>query len=117
MQAALTGHLVLSTLHTNDAPATVSRLLDMGVDDYLLTSTRCRRAGAASGAYAAPAVANRTRSTKRRQRTSALHRVTPEPRPVVYKAVGLRAVQPHRFHQARLYRRNDAADRADPPPR
>ena len=39
VQAALTGHLVLSTLHTNDAPATVSRLLDMGVDDYLLTST------------------------------------------------------------------------------
>ena len=39
VQAALTGHLVLSTLHTNDAPATVSRLMDMGVDDYLLTST------------------------------------------------------------------------------
>jgi general secretion pathway protein E len=39
VQAALTGHLVLSTLHTNDAPATVSRLLDMGVEDYLLTST------------------------------------------------------------------------------
>ena len=39
MQAALTGHLVLSTLHTNDAPSTVTRLLDMGVEDYLLTST------------------------------------------------------------------------------
>lgn len=39
VQAALTGHLVLSTLHTNDAPSTVSRLLDMGVEDYLLTST------------------------------------------------------------------------------
>jgi general secretion pathway protein E len=39
VQAALTGHLVLSTLHTNDAPASVSRLLDMGVEDYLLTST------------------------------------------------------------------------------
>jgi general secretion pathway protein E len=39
VQAALTGHLVLSTLHTNDAPATINRLLDMGVEDYLLTST------------------------------------------------------------------------------
>jgi general secretion pathway protein E len=35
----LTGHLVLSTVHTNDAPSTVNRLLDMGVEDYLLTST------------------------------------------------------------------------------
>jgi general secretion pathway protein E len=39
VQSALTGHMVLSTVHTNDAPATVNRLLDMGVEDYLLTST------------------------------------------------------------------------------
>ncbi|MEE8544701.1 MAG: type II secretion system ATPase GspE [Alphaproteobacteria bacterium] len=39
VQAALTGHVVLSTLHTNNAAGTVSRLLDMGVEDYLLTST------------------------------------------------------------------------------
>ena len=39
VQAALTGHLVLSTVHTNDAPGAVTRLLDMGVEDYLLTST------------------------------------------------------------------------------
>ena len=39
VQSALTGHMVLSTLHTNDAPASINRLLDMGVDDYLLTST------------------------------------------------------------------------------
>ena len=39
VQAALTGHLVLSTVHTNDAAGGVTRLLDMGVDDYLLTST------------------------------------------------------------------------------
>jgi len=39
VQSALTGHLVLSTVHTNDAPSTMNRLLDMGVDDYLLTST------------------------------------------------------------------------------
>ena len=39
MQAALTGHLVLSTLHTNDAVATVSRLLEIGAPDYLLRAT------------------------------------------------------------------------------
>jgi general secretion pathway protein E len=39
IQSALTGHLVLSTLHTNDAPSSVTRLLEMGVEDYLLTST------------------------------------------------------------------------------
>ncbi len=39
VQSALTGHLVLSTLHTNDAAGSVTRLLDMGLEDYLLTST------------------------------------------------------------------------------
>ncbi|HMW16371.1 MAG TPA: GspE/PulE family protein [Accumulibacter sp.] len=39
IQAALTGHLVLSTLHTNDAPAAVTRLLDLGIPSYLLSAT------------------------------------------------------------------------------
>jgi len=39
VQAALTGHTVLSTLHTNDAASAVTRLLDMGVEPYLITST------------------------------------------------------------------------------
>jgi general secretion pathway protein E len=39
VQAALTGHLVLSTVHTNDAASAMTRLLDMGIEDYLLTST------------------------------------------------------------------------------
>ncbi|HSN20551.1 MAG TPA: GspE/PulE family protein [Usitatibacter sp.] len=39
VQAALTGHLVLSTLHTNDAPTSITRLLDLGVPAYLLNST------------------------------------------------------------------------------
>jgi general secretion pathway protein E len=38
VQSALTGHLVLSTLHTNDASGSIMRLLDMGIPDYLLTS-------------------------------------------------------------------------------
>ena len=39
IQAALTGHLVFSTLHTNDAPSALTRLLDMGVENFLLSST------------------------------------------------------------------------------
>nr|MBL8454768.1 type II/IV secretion system protein [Zoogloeaceae bacterium] len=39
IQAALTGHLVLSTLHTNDAPAAITRLLDLGVPPYLINAT------------------------------------------------------------------------------
>ena len=58
IQASLTGHLVLSTLHTNGAAATVTRLLEMGVEPYLLASSMAgvshsvsfeRRASIASG--------------------------------------------------------------------
>ena len=88
VQAALTGHLVLSTLHTNDAPATVSRLMDMGVDDYLLTSTLV-------GVLAQRLV--RTLCTHCREphvleadvaREIGLPRVGASERPTIYKAVG-----------------------------
>lgn len=64
MQSALTGHLVMSTVHTNSAPATVTRLIDLGVDEYLLNAaltsvmaqrlvrrlcSECRRLGPALG--------------------------------------------------------------------
>ena len=39
VEAALTGHLILSTLHTNDAPSTVTRLVDIGIANYLIVST------------------------------------------------------------------------------
>ncbi|MEI8364840.1 MAG: type II secretion system ATPase GspE [Parachlamydiaceae bacterium] len=39
VQSSLTGHLVLSTLHTNDAPSAITRLVDMGIEPYLLSST------------------------------------------------------------------------------
>jgi type II secretory ATPase GspE/PulE/Tfp pilus assembly ATPase PilB-like protein len=39
IRAALTGHLVFSTLHTNDAPSAITRLADMGVDNYLIVSS------------------------------------------------------------------------------
>jgi type IV pilus assembly protein PilB len=39
IQSSLTGHVVFSTLHTNDAPSTITRLIDMGVEPYLITAT------------------------------------------------------------------------------
>jgi general secretion pathway protein E len=39
IQASLTGHLVLATVHTNDSPSTVTRLIDMGVEPFLLSSS------------------------------------------------------------------------------
>src|SRR6185369_10439269 len=39
IEASLTGHLVFSTLHTNDAPSTITRLLDMGIEPFLLSAT------------------------------------------------------------------------------
>src|SRR5205814_1964114 len=39
VKAALTGHLVLSTLHTNDAPSTVNRLMNMGIEPFLVASS------------------------------------------------------------------------------
>ena len=39
VQASLTGHTVFSTLHTNDAPSTVTRMKDMGVPTFLITAT------------------------------------------------------------------------------
>jgi type IV pilus assembly protein PilB len=39
VKAAITGHLVLSTIHTNDAPSTVNRLVDMGIEPFMLSSS------------------------------------------------------------------------------
>ena len=47
VKAALTGHLVLSTLHTNDAPSTISRLLNMGIEPFLVTASVEPHPGAA----------------------------------------------------------------------
>jgi general secretion pathway protein E len=85
MQSALTGHMVLSTVHTNDAPATVNRLLDMGAEDYLLTST-------VNGILAQRLVRNLC--TKCREPHTAL--------PEVVEQMGLRRFQPQ--GEIRLYR-------------
>ena len=59
VQAALTGHLVLATLHTNDAPGAVARLLDMGIEPYLLSGALNRRRRPAAGAQRSARTARR----------------------------------------------------------
>ena len=54
VQASLTGHLVLSTLHTNDSATAVTRLLDLGVSDFLIQATPAGGHGSASGSYPLP---------------------------------------------------------------
>jgi len=56
VQAALTGHLVFSTLHTNDAPSAVTRLMELGIPPYLINATLLGRAGPAPGAHAVQAM-------------------------------------------------------------
>jgi general secretion pathway protein E len=75
IQSALTGHLVLSTLHTNNAAGGITRLLDMGVEDYLLTL----RPSTASSPSAWCAGSNRRmpsaiRPVRRKSRSSGLRR-------------------------------------------
>ena len=77
IQSALTGHLVLSTLHTNNAAGGVTRLLDMGVEDYLLTST-------VNGILAQRLV----------RRLEPTHAERYEPSPEVIEEFGLRRFQP-----------------------
>ena len=91
VQSALTGHLVLSTLHTNDAAGGITRLLDMGLEEYLLTSTvngilaqrlvRKLCPACKVGAIASPEIVKNLR----------LQRLAPDGDIVLYKAVGCAA--------------------------
>ena len=68
VQAALTGHLVFSTLHTNDAPSAITRLMELGVPALPDQRHRAGRAGAAPGAHAVPAVQGAGRGRHRLRR-------------------------------------------------
>ena len=59
VKAALTGHLVLSTLHTNDAPSTVSRLVNMGIEPFLVATSREPRSGRSASSAGSARTARR----------------------------------------------------------
>ena len=82
VKAALTGHLVLSTLHTNDAPSTVNRLMNMGIEPFLVASSvhlicapapRAARLLELQGAGAAAAAGAACRPASRRKTPSTRH--------------------------------------------
>ena len=62
VQAALTGHIVFSTLHTNDAPSTITRLRDMGLEPFLITATLEGDPGPAAGAQDLRGLPHRVRA-------------------------------------------------------
>ena len=66
-RASVTGHLVLSTVHTNDAASAVTRLIDLGLEPFMVASARCRRGEHAARARAVPALPRVLRG-RRRQR-------------------------------------------------
>ena len=80
IQASLTGHLVLATLHTNDAPSAVTRLIDMGVEPFLLQLQPARRAGAAPGAQALRRTASKPTRAAASTRWAAPSAATPATR-------------------------------------
>jgi type II secretory ATPase GspE/PulE/Tfp pilus assembly ATPase PilB-like protein len=87
IQAALTGHLVFSTLHTNDAPDAIARLQDMGAESYLVASVlNGVLASVLYGAFAPPA-ARRTR------RTSAISSLSALPTPRAWSSSAARVAR------------------------
>ncbi len=85
LQASLTGHLVLSTLHTNDAPNAVTRLVDMGMEPYKIASALRGRGGAAAHAAALPKACG---EPLRRRGPGARSRASFPPGTKLFRAVG-----------------------------
>ena len=88
VQAALTGHLVLSTVHTNDAVGAITRLRDMKVEPFLIASTRARGDRAAAGAAALPGL---PRSRSQADAAPARRCSASTPAPIVYEPRGCAA--------------------------
>jgi len=89
VQAALTGHLVLSTLHTNSAASTVTRLRDMGVEDYLLAATLKGVLAQRLVRRLCPKCKTRERAPRALIERFALERLAPGPGPIfLHHAVG-----------------------------
>ena len=111
VKAALTGHMVLSTLHTNDAPSTITRLLNMGVEPFLVTASvnvveaqRLLRKICANCKEPMPTPKDELRTLLRRQGRGDRHRHLLQGR-------GLQRLQRHRLQGPHRRLRGDAVQR------
>ena len=93
LQAAQTGHLLLSTLHTNDAPATITRLFDLGIQPFLVASSLARHRGAAARASHLPVVRGAA-GAERRDDREGRRRVAAASRRALARGPRLREVRP-----------------------
>lgn len=88
IQSALTGHLVFSTLHTNDAPSGVTRLLDMNIEPYLITSTCQAIMAQRLVRVLCPHCKKKASITAADLKRSGLSQIASETKKTIYKAVG-----------------------------
>jgi general secretion pathway protein E len=114
IQAALTGHLVFSTLHTNDAASAITRLADLGVPQLPDRGHRDRRAGAAPGAHAVPGLQGARRGHDARDAGRSGQALAPVGRRAALQARGLPGMPPHRLPRPRRPVRAAADDRRRP---
>ncbi len=107
IQASLTGHLVFSTLHTNDAPTAITRMVDMGVPNYLVASTRhCRAWPAVDSHDLSEVQADLCAARKRAARGWDSGRGRPEGE--LHEGQGMRALPERRFSRTAWNPRIDA---------
>ena len=112
VESALTGHLVLSTLHTNDAPSAITRLVEMGIEPFLVASSiECvvaQRLARTLCTRLPPVEAEISMETLIENGFVATGRIT------AYEAHGLPALRRHRLQGSYRPLRDDADDRRDP---
>ena len=105
IRAALTGHLVFSTLHTNDAPSAITRLTDMGVENYLITSSLV----AVLAQRLVRVICQHCKEPRRHTR------IAPDGEMIeTFRGAGCESCNGSRLHLARGHLRTDGAERRNP---
>lgn len=97
IEASLTGHLVLSTLHTNDAPSAVTRLTEMGVEPFLLSSSLAAVMAQRLARRLCKKCKRQDTATEAELRTLGVPHMPDTPLPAIWRPVGCRECRQHRL--------------------
>ena len=108
VQASLTGHLVFSTLHTNDAPSAITRLVDIGVPPFLVASSRHRHHGSASGAGRLPQMQGAGQAAGARNQGRRLYARAGSTQRHLHARPGVQSLPSHRLPRPQGHLRDDA---------